>query len=281
MTLDPPVTSRRPAQTEDAPLDVNRVAAELDTIWLGRRHVHVASCTSTNDLAATEARIGAPEGLVLTADEQTLGRGRLGRTWHSPLGANLYLSLLLRPQRPATEVPPLTLLAGGALAQALRSLGFDPRVKWPNDVLLSVDGRQRKVAGILTEASTEGSRIGHVVVGIGINVNTDRFPDGLADKATSLRTVGGARIDREKVLARLLSAFESAYDEWAVRGPAAAIESWESHADLGARCQVRIGGRDITGVTVGVAADGALRIRDDANVIHHVVSGEVTASKTS
>lgn len=270
------MTSRHQSRDEGDPLDLGLGANRLDTAWLGKRHVHVDSCASTNDLAAAEARTGAPEGLVVTAEEQSFGRGRLGRVWHSPPGANLYLSLLLRPQRPASEIPPLTLLAGGALAQALRELGFSPRVKWPNDLLLSAGGHRRKVAGILTEATTEGSRIGHVVVGIGVNVNTKVFPDDLANKATSLRVVRGAPVSRVDVLVRLLSAFESAYQDWTARGPAAAIELWQSYADLGGRCQARVDGRDITGVTVGVAADGALEIRDDANGVHRVVSGEVT-----
>lgn len=258
------------------PLDVPTVAAELDTAWLGRRHIHVDTCASTNDLAAAEARAGAPEGLVVTASEQTVGRGRMGRVWHSPPGANLYVSLLLRPQRSASEIPPVTLMAGGAVAVALRALGFDARVKWPNDLLLSADGRPRKVAGILTEASTEGSRIGHVVVGIGVNVNATTFPDDIADKATSLRLVRGAPVPRVEVLARLLSTFESAYERFQVQGPSAAIDLWTSHAALGTRCRVRANGHDVTGVTAGVAPDGALLIRDDADVIHRVVSGEIT-----
>lgn len=258
------------------PLDVPTVAAGLDTAWLGRRHIHVDTCASTNDLAAAEARAGAPEGLVVTASEQTVGRGRLGRVWHSPPGANLYVSLLLRPQRSASEIPPVTLMAGGAVAVALRALGFDARVKWPNDLLLSTDGRPRKVAGILTEASTEGSRMGHVVVGIGVNVNATTFPDDIADKATSLRLVRGAPIPRLEVLARLLSIFESAYERFQVEGPSAAIELWTSHAALGTRCRARVDGHDVTGVTAGVAPDGALLIRDDADAIHRVVSGEIT-----
>ena len=150
-------------------------------------------CGSTNDVAAAEARAGAPEGLLVTADEQTDGRGRMGRTWHAPAGANLTFSLLLRPRRPAAEIPPITLLAGGALAVAVRGLGLgiDARVKWPNDLMVGTGPSRRKLAGILTEATTEGDRIGHVVVGIGLNVNAVDFPPELAAKATSLRRERG------------------------------------------------------------------------------------------
>jgi BirA family biotin operon repressor/biotin-[acetyl-CoA-carboxylase] ligase len=264
--------------TESHLLDAPTVAARLQTSWLARRHIHVETCQSTNDLAAAQARAGAPEGLLVTADEQTGGRGRMGRAWHSPPWANLYLSLLLRPQRPATEIPPLTLLAGGALAEAIRSLGFDARVKWPNDLLLRVDGHAKKVAGILTEASTEGDTVGHVVVGIGVNVNSRSFPDELGDRATSLRIARGAAVDRADVLTRVLSAFERAYDQFRSRGVAAAIELWESHADLGARCRARVPEGEVEGVTVGVGADGALLIRDDGAHVHRIVSGEIVAT---
>jgi len=153
------------------PIDPDVLRTRLSTVWLGRNHVHVATCASTNDLAAAEARGGAPTGTLVTTDAQTAGRGRLGRAWHAPPGENLTFSVVLRPTRPAAEIPPMTLLVGAALAEALGHLGFDARVKWPNDVLLRPEGRPRKVAGILTEAATAGMEVGHVIMGIGLNVN--------------------------------------------------------------------------------------------------------------
>jgi BirA family biotin operon repressor/biotin-[acetyl-CoA-carboxylase] ligase len=239
----------------------------------------VAVCRSTNDLAATEAKAGAGEGLLVTSDQQTDGRGRQGRVWHARAGENLTFSLLLRPTRPPPEIPPLTLLAGGAVAQALSGLGFAPRVKWPNDVLLRGETGARKVAGILTEATTVGDRIGHVVIGIGINVNAQTFPEELADKATSLRLVRGQPFPLAEILARVLASFETAYDAFRATGPAAAIPLWEAHADRFARCQARVDDRDIEGVALGVLPDGSLQIRDDDDVIHRVVSGEVLPAR--
>ena len=275
MTSSPPAEPPGAPGAEGPPLST-LLADRLRTKWLARRHIHVATCGSTNDVVAGEARNGAHEGLLVTADAQTKGRGRLGRSWHSPPGANLYASMLLRPERPAAEIPPLTLLAGGALARALVGLGFDARVKWPNDLLLIVDGQPRKVAGILTEAATEGHRIGHVVVGVGVNVNTVAFPDDLADMATSLRLARGAAVERVDVLASLLEAFESAYDRFKAEGAAAAIALWEAHADLGRRCRVLSGGRPVEGMPGGLGLDGALHVRDDAGTVHRVVSGEIT-----
>ena len=258
-------------------LGTESLATQLGTRWLGRWHQHVASCSSTNDLAAEAARAGCPEGAIVTADAQTGGRGRLGRSWHSPPGENLYLSIILRPRRPAPEIPPLTLLAGGAFAAGLRTLGFDVQVKWPNDLLLTVGGAPRKLGGILTEAGSEGARITHVVVGLGLNVNTppDAFPDDLRARATSLLAASGRAHARATVLARLLEAMEPAYQRFVSDGPPAAVELWTTHADLGRRWRVVVNGRPLDGVAAGVAPDGSLLLRDDVGVVHAIAAGEI------
>jgi BirA family biotin operon repressor/biotin-[acetyl-CoA-carboxylase] ligase len=265
---------------DDAPTP-DRLTARLETRWLGRAYEWHASCGSTNDLAGARAREGAAEGLVVATESQTAGRGRLGRVWHSPAGENLYLSILLRPSRPAPEIPPLTLLAGAAVARALGALdlGLRPKLKWPNDVLLLVDGGARKVAGILTEMASEGGRVGHVVVGLGLNVNATAFPPDLAARATSLRLAGGRALDRTAVLAGVLGAFEPLYDDFQRRGPRAATEAWQELAALGERCRVAqpgAPGDQIEGVALGVDPDGALRVRDDSGHIHRVLSGEIS-----
>ena len=259
----------------------------LTTAWLGRRHLHLATCESTNDRAAAEGRAGAAEGLLVTTDAQTAEHGRLERTWHVPPSENLAFSLLLRPARPPVEIPPLTLMAGAAVAGALRGLGFDARVKWPNDVLLGgragtdsgdggARGPRRKVAGILTEAASLGERIGFVVVGVGLNVNTTGFPAELVDRATSLRlSRGGEPLDRGEVLAAVLAAFEPAYERFCALGPPAAVAAWNEQADRDLRCRVRVGDREVEGVTDGVSAEGALRLRADDGTLHLVVSGEI------
>lgn len=264
------------------PIGPETLGPILATSWLGRRHVHLESCESTNDRAASEARAGAAEGLIVTTDVQTAGRGRLGRVWHSPPGENLAVSILLRPARPPAEIPPLTLLAGAAVASALRSpWAFDARLKWPNDVLLygapgtKPGGLPRKVAGILTEAASLADRIAYVVVGIGLNVNTGRFPEELADKATSLRLARGARLPRAEVLASVLGALERLYEAFRALGPSAAVASWNEHADRDLRGRVHLGDREVEGVTEGVMSDGSLRLRADDGTVHRIVSGEI------
>jgi BirA family biotin operon repressor/biotin-[acetyl-CoA-carboxylase] ligase len=256
-----------------------RLSARLDTRWLGRAYEWHEACESTNDLAGARAKAGAAEGLVVATERQSAGRGRLGRVWHSPAGENLYLSILLRPWRPAPELPPLTLLAGAAVARALARLGFRPRLKWPNDVQLvgsAPAGRAaRKVAGILTEMSSEGGRVGHVVVGVGLNVNALAFPPDLAARATSLRLAAGRAFERAAVLAAVLEELEPLYGDFAARGPESARAAWQPFAALGERCRVSAPGADLEGTMLGIDADGALRLRDDAGHIHRVLSGEI------
>lgn len=255
------------------PLTADRVTAALATRWLGRAYEWHPVCESTSNLVAARARAGAPAGLVIAADAQTVGRGRLGRSWHSPAGESLYVSLLLRPDRPAAEVPPLTLLAGAAIANAIAPLGVAPRLKWPNDVqLVDGGGRRRKLAGVLTEMASAGERVEHVVVGIGINVNNTAFPSELADRATSLRAALGRPIDRAGVLAAVLASFESLYEEFERTGPAVAVAAFTGYAALPQRCRVD---DRLEGLAVGVDPDGALRLRDDSGQIHRVISGEV------
>jgi BirA family biotin operon repressor/biotin-[acetyl-CoA-carboxylase] ligase len=255
------------------PPTADRVDAALATRWLGRRYDWHAVCGSTSDLCAERARAGAPAGLVVAADAQTGGRGRMGRSWHSPAGENLYLSLLLRPARPAAEIPPLTLLAGAAVARALAPMGVSPRLKWPNDVqLVDGDDRRLKLAGVLTEMVSAGNRVEHVVVGVGINVNATSFPAELAGRATSLRAALGRAVDRAEVLAAVLNAFEPLYDDFERDGPAAAVAAFSAFAALPERCRVD---DRLQGVALGVDPDGALRLRDEAGRIHRVISGEV------
>jgi BirA family biotin operon repressor/biotin-[acetyl-CoA-carboxylase] ligase len=234
----------------------------------------LTTCESSNDEVAARAIAGAGEGVVIVADEQTKGRGRRGRNWHSQPGENLTFSLLLRPALPARNLAPLTLLAGAALAATLSQLRLSPKLKWPNDVLLDIADGPRKVAGILTEMSSEGDHARHVVVGIGINVNANAFPDDLA-RATSLRLALGASLDSAAVLASYLNAFEPRYDAFVAGGPAATLDEWNRYALLGQPCWIdRPSGR-VDGVAEGVDTSGALQIRTGAGEKISVHGGEV------
>jgi BirA family biotin operon repressor/biotin-[acetyl-CoA-carboxylase] ligase len=255
-----------------------RVAAGLTTRRLGRDYRLLAVCASTSDEAARLGRAGGASGerLLVVADRQTGGRGRLGRTWHSPPGQNLYLSLLLRPPIAAALVPPLTLLVGAVVAEVLLAAGAAPRLKWPNDVLLPTPAGPRKAAGILTEMATERDRVRQVVVGVGLNVHGDSFPPELADRATSLRLATGLLFDRAQLLVALLNALEPAYDTFIASGPADALARWRAHAALGAHCRIERDGLLVEGTAVDVDQEGALLVRDTHGTLRRVLSGEIT-----
>ena len=247
---------------QDAPIDrkaLDVTAVPADGMW--RAIESVARTGSTNADLLTRARQGEPEGLVLAAEEQTAGRGRMGRDWLSPPGASLTFSMLIRPA--AVPVPRrgwLPLLAGMAVVAAVRgTAGTEARLKWPNDVL--ADGG--KLAGILAEATGDA-----VVIGIGINVSTR--PDELpppgpgALPATSLRIQGARRLEREPLLTAILLAFERRYQGWrAARGnPAALREEYKTMCETLER-QVRVerpGGQVLSGEAVDVDSDGRLLV---------------------
>ncbi|MBN2574423.1 MAG: biotin--[acetyl-CoA-carboxylase] ligase [Deltaproteobacteria bacterium] len=242
---------------------------------LGRSYEFLPACGSTNDEVASRAAAGAQEGLLVAADVQTAGRGRRGRVWHSPSGDNLYGSLLLRPALPARLAAPLALLAGAALGQTLAALGFSPRLKWPNDVLLDTPAGLRKVAGVLAEMTSEGQRVRHVVLGVGVNVNSRAFPASLAQVATSLRLVSGRRLERGALLAAFVNAFEPLYDGYLVDGPAAGLAVWRRHALLGQQCWASRGQTRIEGTAADVDDAGALVLRTAAGETIAVHAGEV------
>jgi BirA family biotin operon repressor/biotin-[acetyl-CoA-carboxylase] ligase len=171
---------------------------------LGRPYVHVGSTPSTQLLLAA----GAPEGALVTAEEQTAGRGRLGRRWLAPAGTSLLCSLQLRPTVAQERLPELTGVAARACAEAIAALtGLEPELKFPNDVLL--DGR--KVAGILAEARED-----RVVLGVGVNVNVAEaeLPREVDRAATSLLVETGRKLDRAELLVELLERLERRYDAW-------------------------------------------------------------------
>jgi len=207
---------------------------------------------STNDEAAARARTGAPHGTVVVAEGQTKGRGQKGRSWHSLSGANIYVSVILRPELPPAATPPITLAAGVATCDTVNHYVAGASIKWPNDVLWS----RRKMAGILTEATTRGNRTEAVILGVGLNVNQIMFPDDLP--ATSLHAARGAPLDREEVLGRLLGELERWTDTLAAAGPSPIIAAWRERAGtLGRRV------RTPAGIAVDVDETGALVVMTD------------------
>lgn len=216
---------------------------------------------STNDEALAWANMGAPDLSLVIADEQTLGRGRLDRPWFTPPGTALAFSLIFRPT--LEEQPYLSRLVGLAslaITEAVRKLGLEPEIKWPNDVLLN----QRKLAGILIEASWVEEEAAFVVIGAGINVLKRAVPatDILRFPGTSLETALGKPVEREIILREILEQFVALRPEL---GTDEFMNKWGSAlAYRGRQVRVEMGGdQTVSGRLEGILSDGSLRLRDD------------------
>lgn len=258
----------------------------LNSTIVGQAIERHAEVGSTNDLARQQARAGHPEGLVILADRQTSGRGRLGRTWAAPAGSSLLLSLLLRPTwLPPADAFALTMLAGVALCEAVEQVA-PPRaaLKWPNDLMLPIETASgpalRKAAGILSELEISGETIAWVVIGIGVNVNWS--PSGsvdgrdLAEVATSLGAAAGQPIARLPLLRALLERLDARYAALQGGGRDALFDAWrERLAMLGQPIQVRLPHGELSGIAEAVERSGALLVRDEQGVLHSVMTGDV------
>jgi len=261
-------------------LHADDLLARLGKTRVIGRNLHVFRETaSTNDSVEKLARDGVREGVVVFAEAQTRGRGRLGRRWVSPPGKGLWFSVLLRPALRPDEVTRLTILAANALVRTLRThTGLHPAVKWPNDVLL----RGRKVAGILTELSAEVDRVQHVVLGIGVDVNLapHDFPADLRKTATSLRSECGRTCDRAALAVALLRELDRDYERLAAGEFEAIATEWEAACTtLGRDVQIRVGDRRLAGRAEALDPDGALLVRTEHGRLERVTGGDLTLLK--
>lgn len=245
-----------------------------------KRLLHLPSLPSTNTYLKTLATTGEPEGLIVLADEQTQGVGRLDRSWHSPPGG-LYFSLLVRPMTiAASDTPLITLTTGVAIAKVLQSaLGLDPALKWPNDVLLN----NRKVAGILVESAFIGSEIEYAIIGIGINVNTTLvdFPESLQATVTTLREAHNRQVDISRLFEYLVGQLEF----WYLRLRDKGFKAIEPHyrrfcTTLGKRVIIDLGDSQLTGLAKELEPDGSLVVQT-AEGRQIIRSGDVVSSKSS
>lgn len=248
----------------------------LETRWMGKTIHYRDEVDSTNIWAKMLAKDGAPDGTLVIAEEQTAGRGRLGRTWASAKGCGLWSSLILRPQIPTSAIAGITVLTAVSMARAIfETTGIQVQVKWPNDLLYE----GRKLAGILAELHGEMDRIHFLIVGVGLNVNqlSGDFPEELAERATSLRIIRGEILDRKSILQHYLKQFETAYCQMAEGNLQDVMDYARKHsATLGKRVTIRSGfGRELVGEALALDGDGSLWIRDTLGNEIKVFSGEV------
>lgn len=235
--------------------------------------------TSTNDVVEKLARDGVKEGVVVFAESQTKGRGRLGRVWTSPARKGLWFSILLRPDLRPQETTQLTVAAAIALWRAIHEeTGLRPEIKWPNDILI----RGKKVVGILTELSAELDRVKHVTLGVGVDVNlaANEFPVELRKIATSLRIESGKPVCRADLATAILRELDSAYARVCAGKFAEVADEWEEHCTtIGQRVVISIGERKIRGRAESLDDDGALLVRTEHGRLERIVGGDVTLEK--
>ncbi len=256
-------------------LDVARLRQALEGRRIGVPLVYRESTGSTNDDAMELGRRGAEEGTTVLADQQSHGRGRLGRRWESPPGRNLYLSVVLRPPIRAADAPQLGIVAGVAVVEAIRRWLPEAVLKWPNDVLVA----GRKIAGILVEMAAKEEAVDFVVVGIGVNVNLqlDDLPAELQQTAGSIAQALGREVDRTEVALAVLEQLEREYERYLQHGFAPIRTRWLDRAGiLDRRLVVDSGGTKQEGIAVGLSETGALQLQRDDGTVVEILSGDVT-----
>ncbi|MFF2089982.1 biotin--[acetyl-CoA-carboxylase] ligase [Paenibacillus sp. NPDC058174] len=200
---------------------------QLQTTAFGRNIHLFEQVDSTQNVAQKLADEGAPEGTLVIAEQQVSGRGRMGRSWVSPKGKGVWMSLIMRPTVPVHFAPQLTLLTAVALCRSLMKLTSLPiGIKWPNDLL--IDGK--KISGILLESTAEDARLRYVIAGVGISVNlaASDYPEEMQDRATSLRIASGSRLSREAVIAAFMLEWEQLYTLYQEQGFAPVVTLWEA-----------------------------------------------------
>ena len=224
---------------------------------------------STNDVAAGLAERGAPEGTTAIAMAQTAGRGRMGRTWFSPPGAGVYVSVVCRQPGLA---PLLTLAGGVAVAEGIRrATGLPCEIKWPNDIGPKGDVR-RKLAGILAEATSGAAGVAHVILGFGINLQAAAYPQEIAWRATAIEAELGRPADGALVVAEVLASLATQVHRIGAGDAASVLASWRDLSPSSSGTIIESDGRK--GTTAGIDADGALLVRVESQ-LERIVSGEV------
>jgi BirA family transcriptional regulator, biotin operon repressor / biotin---[acetyl-CoA-carboxylase] ligase len=256
-------------------LSVHELLPKLNTKHFGRNLRLLDSVPSTQDELRQLAEEGALEGTLVIAEQQTNGRGRMGRSWVSPAGKGIWMSLLLRPPVSLQLTPQLTLLTAVALSRAIsRIVPVTIGIKWPNDLLVG----GKKISGILLESAAEDERLRYVVVGMGISVNLDPtdYPEELLVKAASLKMLSGNAVNRSDLIAAILEEFERLYELYLEQGFATIRALWEAHAvTLNNQTLLHTPQGSIHGVPRGLDEMGGLLVEMEDGSYRTIYSAEV------
>jgi BirA family biotin operon repressor/biotin-[acetyl-CoA-carboxylase] ligase len=261
-------------------LHADDLRSRLPRVKIVGRDIRVfQETTSTNDVVEKLARDGVKEGVVVFAESQTKGRGRLGRKWISPSNKGLWFSVLLRPDLRPQAATQLTVAAATAVSRAIRSqTNIVPEIKWPNDILV----RGKKVAGILTELSAELDQVKYLILGMGIdvNLNVSEFPADLRKTATSLKIETGRALHRAELATAILNELDIDYARICSGQFESVANEWEeSCATLGRNVAIHVGDRTIQGRAESLDSEGALLVRTQHGRLERIIGGDVTLEK--
>ncbi len=248
----------------------------LKTKYLGRNLCLEASVPSTNEIAKQLARQNVPQGLLVVAEEQTGGKGRIGRGWSSPKGRGLWFSVVLRPKFPPEEAPKCTLMAAVAVADAINCCGgITAKIKWPNDILFE----GKKMVGILSEMGAEYGKLNYVVIGIGIDTHVEQedLPEDVKSIAVSLHRVVTRNFTREELLAGIMNNLEDLCQEAEERGFDGIFDRWRNlSCTLHERVKVIAQDETYPGTALDIDRDGHLLVQRDDGRVTAVVAGDVS-----
>jgi len=249
----------------------SEISSHLNTKFIAKKIYYFDSLLSTMNIAVDLGIKGALEGTLILAEAQTKGRGRLGREWFSPKYKGIYLSLILRPDILPNQAPIFTLLAGVSVSEAIKEVcAIEPQIKWPNDILIN----NKKLGGILTELNAEMDKVHFVVIGIGLNVNSDK--KALVTGAVSLKELKKENTSRIELLQEILRRIEANYLLFRKKGSPCIIEKWRDHnLTLGRRVKVYFQHKEIEGEAKDIDSDGSLILRNDNGLMQKVTAGDV------
>ncbi|MBN1368309.1 MAG: biotin--[acetyl-CoA-carboxylase] ligase [Dehalococcoidales bacterium] len=251
------------------------ISPGLQTSVMGKHIKYYREISSTQDIAARMAHEGAAEGTIVIAETQSKGRGRMGRQWVSPFEGGIYLSLILRPKLLPSQIMQIPLIAGLALARAITHiLPLQPAIKWPNDITIG----RKKVAGILTEMSSEIDGVNYIILGVGINVNTPAtlLAEQTAGIGTSFIGECGKYTSRVRLVQSFLNEFELIYQKYLDSGFGSIRKDWQVYdTTIGARVRVKSGNRNIEGRAIDIDDNGFLLVKTDKGSINRIINGDV------
>lgn len=247
----------------------------LQSHHYGQKIQYIEACPSTQLVAHVEAQDGAPDGMVIIANEQTAGKGRLSRPWSSAAGKGIWMSVITRPKLTPQQAPQMTLVAAVAIVRAIEELtDLTPTIKWPNDILV----KGRKLTGILTELQADPDRVKAIILGIGMNVNQELedFPEEIRDIATSLYIEQGQSVKRAELTAKVLKHLETYVSLYVEKGFAPIKLLWESYADsIGKRVRISTLQESYEATARGISEDGRLEVVLDDGTVRGIYSADI------